>query len=482
MKVGHYKIIETIKAGSFFKVYKAMQLPFERHAFLKEAKISLPDNVIERFEREAQIAAFLNHPNIVRIYETFTKKDSIYHAFEWVDGFDLSKIMEARGKIPQDIALLIVYEVLKAVDYAHSKGIVHRDIKPSNIMVSKDGFIKLTDFGVARWEDLPEITQPGIVIGTPHYLSPEQVKGEKPVPASDIFSLGIVLYEMVFGEKPFKGEDTTSILLKIEKGVFSIPKGKRKGRRGILKIIRKALERNKDRRYKNASEMMTDIEKFLGEKKMLRINDILRDFITVVEEVAVTRTMERKAEPALPGHKKFLYTLLIPVCSIIVLFFSLFLYYRITFPDLYFNAKNFKTPVLKIEDLHFYGKNELKIPSFPPGNYRIICEDNQRYFLKDIEVSKKKSKIILEDALKDSTIYIKAQGEIFINSDPKGTGKYTGKIENVPYLIEVRKDEKILFSLFVKRKSKIYIDIHNKKHSSNFFKGLRFFIYRIFNL
>ncbi len=482
MKISNYKAIETIKAGSFFKVYKAIQIPFERHVFLKEAKMSLPDNVIERFEREAQIAAFLNHPNIVRIYETFTKKDSIYHAFEWVDGFDLSKIMEVRGKIPQDIALLIIYEVLKALDYAHSKSIVHRDIKPSNIMVSKDGFVKLTDFGVARWEDLPDITQPGIVIGTPHYLSPEQVKGEKPIPSSDIFSLGIVLYEIIFGEKPFKGEDTTSILLKIEKGIFSIPKTKMKGRGKVLKIMKKAIERNKDKRYKSASEMMRDIEKLLGEKRMVRINDILKDFIGVVEKVAVTQTMERKVEYVISNRKKILYALFVPICSIVLLFFSLFLYYRIAFPDLYLKAKDFETPVLKIGDLSFFGKNELKIPCFPSGNYRIVCEDNKRFFLKDIEISKKRSKIILEDTLKDSTIHIEAQGKIFINSENKGTSKYRGNIENVPYFIEVRKDEETLFSLFVKRKSKIYINIQDKKSSSNFFKNLRLFIFHIFNL
>ncbi|MEO0275892.1 MAG: serine/threonine-protein kinase [candidate division WOR-3 bacterium] len=479
MKVNNYKILETIKSSSFFKVYKALQIPFGRLIFLKEGDVNLPENIMERFKREAKIAALLDHPNIVKIYETFEKKEKIYHAFEWVNGFDLLRILEIKGKMDERIALLISYEILKALDYAHSKGIIHRDIKPSNVMISKDGFVKLTDFGVAKWENMPEITQPGIVIGTPYYLSPEQVKGEKVVPASDIFSLGILIYEMVFGEKPFKGEDTTSILLKIEKGYFKIPKIK--GKKKILRIIKKALEKDKEKRYKNAKEMMNDIERVLNPKDILRTNEIIKKFMDSLEKIESTQ-IEGIKIPSEKRKKKYVFISLFPFLILFLIFFSIFLYYRISFPDLNLKLEGFKNPEVRIDGLTFYNKEIIKISSFPSNLYRILCEDENILFLKDFYISKRNSKIIIKDTFSDSLFYIKAKGRIFVNSELKDTDEYKGKAENIPYLIEIEKENQKVFKKYVGRKRKIYIEIKENKSQRKFLEKLRIFIFRLFNL
>jgi len=478
MKINDYKILETIKTTSFFKVYKALQEKLQRFVFLKESNISLPQNMLERFEREAKITAFLNHPNIVKIYETFIKKENIYHVFEWIDGFDLSKIIGIKGKMNEEISLLIIYEILKALDYAHSKGIIHRDIKPSNVMISKEGFVKLTDFGVAKWEELPEITQPGIIIGTPYYLSPEQVKGEKVVPSSDIFSVGILLYEMIFAEKPFKGEDTTSTLLKIEKGDFKIPKIK--GKSKIVRIIKKALEREKEKRYKNAKEMMRDIEKVLGKKKILNSDEIISKFIKSLEEIESTQVMGIKT--FIKSKKTPVYTFLIPFYLIFLLILFLFLYYKISFPDLNLKIKGFKKPEIRIDNMFFLNKENIKINSFPPGYYRILCEDEEKFFLKDFYISKKSSEIIIEDTLPDSIFYIKAKGEIFINSELKDTNEFKGKLKSIPYLVEIEEKREKVFRKYIERKRKIYIEIEEREVKRGFLEKLRIFMIKFFNL
>jgi serine/threonine-protein kinase len=216
---GRYEILKELGRGAMGTVYLGRDPTINRQVAIKTMEYAeveerdLPD-VKARFFREAEAAGKLSHPNIVAIYDAGEEHDMAYIAMELLIGEDLTQYCHAPNLLPVSRVLEITAAVADALDYAHKQGVVHRDIKPANIMLLEDGQIKVTDFGIARVVSASQ-TRTGIILGTPSYMSPEQVSGKKVDGRSDLFSLGIVLYELLAGTKPFKGDSVTAIMYAI---------------------------------------------------------------------------------------------------------------------------------------------------------------------------------------------------------------------------------------------------------------------------
>jgi len=277
-----YEMLDEIGAGGMATVYKAVQRSLDRPVAIKQLKRSYhaDSQIVKRFERESRVAASLQHENIVHIYD-YWKRPHFAIVMEYVDGADLASIIEKTGPLPVDVGIMIAIQACSALDYAHMRGLIHRDIKPSNIMVKRNGEVKLMDFGIAHTRHLDALTMPGTLIGTPAYMSPEQILGQPLDARSDIFSFGIVLYEMLTGVKPFTDEETRAVTAKIMKDGFTSPRRVNSAIPwGLQRIIKKCLKKKPARRYAS----MMDLEKKLGKRlagrttkaaSLLRISDYL---------------------------------------------------------------------------------------------------------------------------------------------------------------------------------------------------------------
>jgi beta-lactam-binding protein with PASTA domain/tRNA A-37 threonylcarbamoyl transferase component Bud32 len=263
-----YKLLERIGGGGMAVVYKAKCLLLNRFVAVKILRSEFTDDeeFVKRFRVEAQAAASLNHPNIVSIYDVGKQDDVQYIVMELIDGITLKEYISQKGALPWKEAIGIAIQICSALDHAHRNFIVHRDIKPHNIMITKDGMAKVTDFGIARAVTSATITMVGSTIGSVHYFSPEQARGGFIDEKSDIYSLGITIYEMVTGRVPFDGESPVAIALKHiqekpDKPIDvnpSIPKG-------VNDLIVKAMKKDQNLRYQTASEMLADLQRVLGE-------------------------------------------------------------------------------------------------------------------------------------------------------------------------------------------------------------------------
>ena len=215
-RLGKYQLGELIGEGAMGSVYRAQDPALDREVAIKLMKqaFGTDEHLRDRFEREARAAAGLQHPNIVTIHDFGEAKGHLYIVMEYVTGTDLAQIIRDSTPLSLDARLNIIIGVLQGLGYAHSKGIVHRDVKPANIRVLEDGRPKIMDFGIAHLTG-SEITNSGIVLGTPDYMAPEQVQGLPVTPATDIFAVGSVLYELLTYQKPFKGENVHAVLHKV---------------------------------------------------------------------------------------------------------------------------------------------------------------------------------------------------------------------------------------------------------------------------
>src|SRR5256712_4314460 len=210
-----YKVVRKLGAGGMADVYLAEDQELGRPVAIKilNDRHAQDDQFVERFRREAKNAAGLSHPNIVNIYDRGEAEGTYYIAMEYLEGRTLKQLLVAHGPTPVPIALEYTRQVLAALGFAHRHGIVHRDIKPHNVVVGPDGRLKVTDFGIAR-SGTSQMTEAGSIVGTAQYLSPEQARGAPVDPRSDLYSLGIVLYEMLTGQVPFTGDAPVEIAMK----------------------------------------------------------------------------------------------------------------------------------------------------------------------------------------------------------------------------------------------------------------------------
>ncbi|HKS79756.1 MAG TPA: Stk1 family PASTA domain-containing Ser/Thr kinase [Gaiellaceae bacterium] len=260
---GRYRIQRKLGAGGMADVYLAEDQELGRRVAIKilNGRHANDDQFIERFRREAKNAAALNHPNIVSIYDRGEAEDTYYIAMEFLDGRTLKELVVSRGAAPINVAIEYARQILSALRFAHRHGIVHRDIKPHNVLVDAEGRVKVTDFGIAR-AGTSQMTETGSIVGTAQYLSPEQARGGEVDPRSDLYSLGVVLYELLTGKTPFDGETPVEIAMK---HLSNAPKPPSKLRPDVTpeldKVVLRALAKNPDDRYQSADEMEADLER-----------------------------------------------------------------------------------------------------------------------------------------------------------------------------------------------------------------------------
>lgn len=261
-----YELIEKIGGGGMALVYKAKCNLLNRFVAVKvlRPEFTNDEEFVERFRIEAQSAASLSHPNIVSIYDVGREENAHYIVMEYVDGVTLKEYIKNNTKLEWKEAVNIAVQICSAIDHAHRKRIVHRDIKPHNILMTKDGIAKVTDFGIARAVSSSTITMVGSTIGSVHYFSPEQARGGFTDEKSDLYSIGIALYEMVTGRVPFDGETPVAVALKHLQDVAEQPNNIDKEiPRGVNDIIMRAIEKEQSKRYQSASEMLEDLNKAL---------------------------------------------------------------------------------------------------------------------------------------------------------------------------------------------------------------------------
>jgi eukaryotic-like serine/threonine-protein kinase len=262
--LGRYEIISELGQGAMGIVYKARDPLIDRVVAIKTINLNQALDEREeyegRFYQEARAAGRLSHHNIVTIYDVGKSGDVAYIAMEFLLGRELRDILNEKPLLPLAQVLDIVGQVAQGLAYAHEHGIIHRDVKPSNIMIVQDGHVKITDFGIARMASAAVRTQTGMVLGSPKYMSPEQVMGKLTDQRSDIFSLGIMLYEMLTGRAPFAGENVNAIMYQTLNAVPPQPSSLNSAVPEMLNfIVAKALAKKLDDRYQSARELADDI-------------------------------------------------------------------------------------------------------------------------------------------------------------------------------------------------------------------------------
>ncbi|WP_438446758.1 Stk1 family PASTA domain-containing Ser/Thr kinase [Gorillibacterium sp. sgz5001074] len=260
---GRYEILDRVGGGGMALVYKGHDLLLHRNVAVKVLRQQYvhDEEFIRRFRREAQSAASLSHPNVVSMYDVGQEGDTHYIVMEYVEGMTLNDLIKEKAPLQVEDALHIATQICDALEHAHNNQIIHRDIKPHNILIGKNGRIKVTDFGIARAATSSTITQTGSVVGSVHYFSPEHAKGVAAGAKSDLYSLGIVLYQMLTGTLPFLGESPISVALKhLQENVEEPRKVNPLIPQSVENIILKAMRKNPDERYQSAGDMLKDLE------------------------------------------------------------------------------------------------------------------------------------------------------------------------------------------------------------------------------
>ena len=273
-RVGSYEIVDELGDGGMGKVFRVRHLISDRLEAMKVllSATSANQEIVSRFTREIRVLAGLSHPNIAALYTAFHHDDQMVMIMEYVEGVDLRQRM-LEG-ITLDEAVLYTQQILMALDYAHSRNVIHRDIKPSNIMVTPDGRIKLLDFGLALAMPDPRLTMTGALVGSMHYIAPEQISGEESDIRSDLYGVGVTLYEMATGRLPFEGANYPQVIAaQLRHNVISPSGINQQIPPEFSSVVMKALEKNRAERWQTAREFLTALERSeLGQAAEMRVS------------------------------------------------------------------------------------------------------------------------------------------------------------------------------------------------------------------
>jgi eukaryotic-like serine/threonine-protein kinase len=265
---GRYEVEELVGHGGMSSVYKARDSLLERHVALKilHEQYNADDDFVERFKREARSVAQLQHPNIVTVIDRGEEEGRQYIVFEYVEGENLKEYVVRKGRLEIREALEVAIEVANALAFAHENGLIHRDVKPQNVLLNGDTRAKVTDFGIARTLDVDGMTQTGTVLGTSNYIAPEQASGGRVDAHSDVYALGVVLYELIAGEVPFPGESFIAVAMKhLHEPAPNLMDVRRDVPLRVAAAVDRALEKDPEQRFQTMNAFAAELEACLAE-------------------------------------------------------------------------------------------------------------------------------------------------------------------------------------------------------------------------
>lgn len=261
--IRQFELVEQIGTGSMGIIWRAVQTSLDRAVAIKELHplLAKDQEFLHRFEREAKTAGTLQHENIVGVIDYGQEGDTYFLALEFVDGTNLEDLLADAGELPVSVATMIAIDVLNGLYHAHKRGITHRDIKPANIMLTTEGMAKVADFSIATAAQMPSITQTGAMMGTPAYMSPEQVSGRALSGQTDLFSLGVILWELCTGKRPFEGDTYPTIISNLlNHHPRNLHELDPKIPAGFARVVERALEKDVEKRYQDAQEFLEDLK------------------------------------------------------------------------------------------------------------------------------------------------------------------------------------------------------------------------------
>ncbi len=295
-----YRLDSIVGTGGMSTVYAAFDTVLERHVAIKlmHRQLTAQSDQVERFRREARAVAQLNHPHVVGVIDAGEDDDSAYIVFEYVEGETLKDRIRAQGRLPVTEAIAYAIEIARALGAAHARGIVHRDVKPQNVLIDEEGTAKVTDFGIARTLDQEGLTADGRVLGTTDYVSPEQALGHAVTGQSDLYSLGVVLYEMLTGDVPFHGENQVAVAMKhVREELPDLQIRRPEVSSALAAVVDRATAKELDRRYADDGELIADLEEVMA-------IEAARSGQAAGEATAVLRTLPSGARRRLPLRQR----------------------------------------------------------------------------------------------------------------------------------------------------------------------------------
>ncbi|HID93734.1 MAG TPA: PEGA domain-containing protein [bacterium (Candidatus Stahlbacteria)] len=448
-ELSSFELIKELGRGATSTCYKARHKPSGKVMLVKilHPQFAEDHEILKRFEREAKIMSRLSHKNILKIIDFGKLNDSYFIAMEFVEGETLRDILKRR-KLSINESKYVITQLCDALSYVHSKGIIHRDIKPSNILIEeRTGTPKLMDFGLAHVKNLPALTMEGTLIGTPSYMSFEQVQGKNLDPRTDIFSLGLVWLELITGKKGYDGKNygeiIKNILTKEPKGLHNLDT---QVPEGIAKIMRRMLEKDKEKRYRSTTEILEDIRALESKKYRARkqrpswVTALLFIPIIVILALFFQRFSSKKERPLFTGNDSLQY---VEIISPII---------NDTSTKQITNTTQVKPKLLKLSlnivpyakvyvDDKYVGESppwlEVK---FPAGKHKLLLENpNFPKIVKTIDIDRDEQlNINLFDELSYLHVIVEPWAEVYVDGELRGTTPIGKPIILTPQKLKIR--------------------------------------------